>query len=120
MKTLVQTFLCPDCNSQVEIENETIWCNNCKKVASKSLCKEKASLKMVVINGNMISYKISVAHVLIEKLLTVTVSIYSTWEIAKKLISETFSFLINKSSECIQVSHWHNVWSLRVSNSKVL
>ena len=57
------------CHSHVEIGNVTAWCNNCENVASKILVNEKASVKMVVIDDEMISYNITVAHVLIGKLL---------------------------------------------------
>ena len=81
MKTFLQTFLCPDCDLQVEIENTTAWFNIYENAASKSLCKVKDSAKMVVVYSDMISYDISSAHVLIENLLTVTTLINSTREI---------------------------------------
>ena len=49
MKTLVKTFLCPECDSQVEIKNANGCCKHSESVASKRLCNEKASVKMVVI-----------------------------------------------------------------------
>ena len=81
MKTFLQTFLCPDSDLQVEIENTTAWFNIYENAASKSLCKVKDSAKMVVVYSDMISYDISAAHVLIENLLTVTTLINSTREI---------------------------------------
>ena len=81
MKTLVRTFLYPDCSSQVEIENVAAWCNNSEIVVSNSLYKVKASAKMVEVDGDMISYNVNVAHILFEHLLTVTVSNTSSREI---------------------------------------
>lgn len=80
-ETLLQTFLCPDCDLQLEIENATAWFNIYENVASKSLCKVKDSAKMVVVYSDMISYDISTAHVLIENLQTVTTLINTTREI---------------------------------------
>ena len=54
-----------------------------ENVTSKSLCKEKASVKMAMVDGDMISYNKSFVHVLIEKIPTVTVSNNSTTGIAK-------------------------------------
>ena len=68
-------------------------------------CGIKTSLqgKRFSKNGcDMISYNISLAYVLPEILLTVTVSNNSAREIAKKLINKAFS----KSNKCIQVSQW--------------
>lgn len=41
MKTLVATFLCPECTSQVDIENKLPLRNNCENVSLKSLRKKK-------------------------------------------------------------------------------
>ena len=103
LKSLIQTFLCPDCSAPVEVENSAAWCNNCENVASKSLCKLKSSARMVVADDQS-SYSISVSHGLIDKLLTTSVSNNSAKEISKKLINRKFTFQINKNNECIQIS----------------
>lgn len=69
IKTFVPTFLCPVCKSQVEMENVTTWCKIFENVALKIECKEKASVKNVVRDGDMISYYLRGTHVLNEKLL---------------------------------------------------
>ena len=69
IKAFVPTFLCPVCKSQVEMENVTTWCKIFENVALKIECKEKASVKNVVRDGDMISYYLRGTHVLNEKLL---------------------------------------------------
>ena len=97
MKTLVQTFLYPEWISLLEIENVTNWCNNCENLASKSLCQEKASVKVVVINADVISYSINVVDVLIVTVWnTVTVSNNSTRKI-KSSSKKHSPFLLTKT-----------------------
>ena len=61
MKPLVETFLYPECNPQVDIKNAAPWCNNCKNMSLKYMSKEKASAKMIVTYVGKVSFKISVA-----------------------------------------------------------
>ena len=51
------------------MENVTTWCKIFENVALKIECKEKASVKNVVRDGDMISYYLRGTHVLNEKLL---------------------------------------------------
>ena len=51
------------------MENMTTWCKIFENVALKTECKEKASVRNVVRDGDMISYYLRGTHVLNEKLL---------------------------------------------------
>ena len=97
----MENFLCPDYYSQVEIGNAAAWYNNCKNAVSKCLCKVKASEKMVVVDGDLIRCNISVAHIWIANLLTVTVSNNSTREVSKNSSIKHSNFLLKITTGAI-------------------
>ena len=83
-------------------------------MASKCLCKEKALGTMVVIDGDMVIYSISVFHVLIEKLLTVTVS-NSSKRIINNHNQKLLSIMENERSQ--QGFHKKNYFSVKLAEN---
>ena len=106
LKTLTQTYVCPVCSAPVSINNAVLWCEKCDYASSQSQCKSKADVKMVIMNeSGRLRSTIDVPHALIEKSINLAVSNTPKKDIVLKLINNSFSFTLNKTSKCLNMCH---------------
>ena len=103
LKTLVQTYLCLDCNVSVSVENGLAWCNNCNNILAQSTCKSKAYLGLVVLKDNDQSkLDIDVSHSTIERKFDLCLSNTEQKVIVCKLINKNFLFIIDRFNTCAE------------------
>ena len=106
LKALTQTYLCPVCSAPVSINNAVAWCEKCDNASSRSQCKSKADVKMVILNeSGQLRSTIDVPHALIEKSINLAVSNTPKKVIVMKLINKSFSSTLNKASKCLDICH---------------
>ena len=97
-KTVIQTYLCSNCNSPADISNAVGWCLVCDNVSSQNEYNLKTDVKMTVLDeSEQMRLCISVPHKIIEKLVNISVRNATKAEVIIKLMNKIFNFTLSRN-----------------------
>ena len=104
LKSLKETYQCPQCTSTVDIIKALGWCEKCNHVSTQAACKSRAILKCGITADDSTKYFIYIPHALVEQKFKLKFVNLTSNDIVPKVINKKLLFTLDTSYKCIKIS----------------